>query len=330
MISTTSPVNAPAKVHRNPPAPCTHPAIEFKTQSSELQNAIRTAFLLFQGFDLAPGLPILLSGETGVGKTFLAAYLHRLLGCDGSFIEVNCPTIQGELFLSELFGSKQGSYTGSVKDHEGLISKANNGVVFLDEISEVPLEQQAKLLQVIDSGTIKPVGSADTRKVRVKWIFATNKDLKEMVRSGSFREDLYFRINGHEVPIPPLRERLTDLDLLIESILKKLGSSNLFLDNEAKTRLTKHTWPGNVRELEAVLHRAVILAQGNTISSDHILINEDMPAGNSNEPSHLVGLSMKEIQRWAARATLDKHNGNKTLAAATLGITRATLRKYTG
>jgi two-component system, NtrC family, response regulator AtoC len=215
---------------------------------------------------------VLITGESGTGKGVTARAIHQQSQRAGApFIPVNCGAIPENLLESEFFGHVRGAFTGADRARKGLFLEADRGTIFLDEIGELPLELQVKLLHVLEAREIRPLGSEQVRKINVRIIAATNRDLKQMVAEGRFREDLYFRISGFHVTVPPLRERREDIQPLIRYLLARGGerfgvSGKLALDPEAEELLVSFDWPGNVRELENVLQRATILAEDGRIT----------------------------------------------------------------
>ena len=267
---------------------------------------------------------VLLLGETGTGKELVAQAIHRNSPrAAGPFVVVNCATLPDTLLESELFGHERGSFTGATVRKDGRFLVANHGTVFLDEIAELPLPIQAKILRVLQAREFEPVGSNRTQKVDVRIITATNRNLEKMVREGRFRDDLYYRLNVFPVILPPLRERLEDLPVLADFFLKRYGTKNrrgvITLAPEALQAFRRYSWPGNIRELENVIERGVIVCQGN------ILTREDLPAalqpqrqwlaaGGEDEPG------LPELERQLISRTLDRVAGQRRQAAEILGI----------
>ncbi len=219
---------------------------------------------------------VLIHGETGTGKELVARALHEESPRrDKTIISVNCAAIPDTLIESELFGHEKGAFTGAASTREGLVAAADGGTLFLDEIGELPLEAQARLLRVLQEGEVRPIGSVESRKVNVRLVAATHRDLRKLAREGNFREDLYFRINVVQLELPPLRERGRDIITLAESLLKRycqeMEKPDLKLSPEAIQAVTTYTWPGNVRELENAIQRAVILCEDSAEISHELL-----------------------------------------------------------
>jgi len=267
---------------------------------------------------------VLLLGETGTGKELVAQAIHRNSPrAAGPFVVVNCATLPETLLESELFGHERGSFTGATVRKEGRFLVAHRGTVFLDEIGELSLPIQAKILRVLQAREFEPVGSNRTQKVDVRIITATNRDLEKMVREGRFRDDLYYRLNVFQTVLPPLRERLEDLLVLADFFLKKYGEKNrrgvITLAPETLQAFRRYPWPGNIRELENVIERGVIICQGN------VLTREDLPAalqpqgewlaaGGEGEPG------LPELERQLISRTLERVAGQRRQAAEILGI----------
>jgi DNA-binding NtrC family response regulator len=225
---------------------------------------------------------VLIHGETGTGKELVARALHEESQRNNHLmISVNCAAIPETLIESELFGHEKGAFTGAATNREGLIAAADGGTLFLDEIGELPLEAQARLLRVLQEGEVRPLGSVESRKVDVRLVAATHRDLRKLAKEGKFREDLYFRINVVQLTLPPLRERGRDIINIAESLLQRyctqFGKSQLRLSTDAVDAIMAYAWPGNVRELENAMQRAVILCEdSNEISSLLLSIDSDV------------------------------------------------------
>ena len=232
---------------------------------------------------------------------------------NGPFVAVNCAAIPDSLIESELFGYKKGAFSGAASDKKGLFEVADHGSFFLDEISDISMALQAKLLRVIQNQEIIPLGDTGIRKVDVRIIAATNKDLNELVKNGDFREDLFYRLNVFPVILPPLRERYGDIALLAHYFLHKADGPAMHLDSAALKKLESYSWPGNVRQLENVLQRAQIMCDGTHISEEHIVLDE------AESPINYSG-SLKEFEKILLLNRLDKFNGNRTRTAESLGV----------
>lgn len=267
---------------------------------------------------------VLIYGESGTGKELAARMIHTLSQRrDEPFIAVNCAALTETLLESELFGHEKGAFTGAVARKPGRFELADGGTVFLDEIGEMSAALQAKLLRVLEEKRVTRVGGVDEITVDVRLVAATNRNLKEMVREGKFREDLYFRINVFPVTMPPLRERREDIPRLTEYFLKKKGFSYPELDPEVMEVLTGYSWPGNIRELKNILDRGAILAGDGPIDLSCIGIDDD-DVGDE-EIAGAGGKSLGEREKELILDALKKAGNNKTEAAKILGITRRRL-----
>jgi len=275
--------------------------------------------------------PVHISGESGTGKELVARLIHDSgPRADNPFIPVNCGAIPSELMESEFFGHRKGSFTGAVHDKVGLVQTADSGTLFLDEIADLPLSMQVKLLRVIQEQTIRPVGSSEEQSVDVRILSATHQVLSEMVASGEFREDLYYRINVIELHVPSLRERGDDILMLAGHILARLGSSSDALDASARATLSAYHFPGNVRELENMLERAVTLCASGTISESDLAVrigsHPDAGSGSASAATTGLGDQVEDVQRQAIVEALQQTRYNKTAAAKLLGLTFRQLR----
>lgn len=287
--------------------------------------------------------PVYLRGESGAGKELVAKQIHELgPRSSENFVPVNCGAIPTELMESEFFGHIKGSFTGAVSNKEGLFQAANGGTLFLDEIAELPIHMQVKLLRAIQEKAIKPVGGQKEIPVDIRLLSATHKDLAKEVEEGNFRQDLYYRINVIELIIPPLRDRISDLPILCEFMLKRIsdqnGDNSYSITNNAIEKLQGYAFPGNIRELENILERAATLCEGHEIDAKDLDMPESSPASSSdntqsdaNESS--ISLSVDQLEdyliqkeRKAIIAALEKTRWNKTAAAKLLGITFRQLR----
>jgi two-component system, NtrC family, response regulator HydG len=284
------------------------------------------------------GVSILVHGENGTGKELVAAALHDLSPrAGGPFVKVNCAAIPAGLLESELFGHERGAFTGAVAGRKGLFEQSHRGSILLDEIGEMPLPLQAKLLRVLQEREIRPVGSTTPVKADFRLICATNIDVTQAVADGRLRQDLYFRLNTIALQLPPLRERAGDVALLASRFLRRFaaahGRSVEGFTDHALQVLEGYAWPGNVRELEHVVERAVILNTGSRIDAGDLPATlREVPVRTTGEVSVPAGCSLEEVERLAILQTLELTDWNKRQAAKILGIHRPTLynklRKY--
>jgi DNA-binding NtrC family response regulator len=276
---------------------------------------------------------VLVFGETGTGKEVVARQIHaQSPRHDRPFVAMNAACVPRELFESELFGHKRGAFTGAQHDRQGLFREADGGTLFIDELAELPLESQAKLLRSIETKAIRPVGESGEIDVDVRIVAATNRDLREETQAGRFREDLYFRLQVFPVLLRPLRERPEDIEPLAAHLLARLGKGDVELPAEALAALREYDWPGNVRELLNVLRRASLFAISETIDAE--LIRRMIAAsvfGNARESTPPVAdgvrASLAEVEREHIERVLREMEGNITRAAAALGIDRRTLQR---
>ena len=258
-------------------------------------------------------VPVLITGPNGAGKERIAAIVHANSAAKrGAFIAVNCGALPGELIEAELFGADAGAYTGANKAREGRFELADGGTLFLDEIGNLPLSGQVKLLRVLETGQFERLGSGRTRQVKVRVLSATNADLKAMIRAGTFREDLYYRLNVIEVNLPPLSERIDDILPLAEHFL----GGRAELGDAARESLLSYPWPGNVRELKNAIERAALLAGDGRITPEQLTLPQVASSAvrNLDEPS-----------RESVEAALEKAGGVVSRAATALGLSRQAL-----
>nr|WP_315233263.1 sigma-54 dependent transcriptional regulator [uncultured Flavobacterium sp.] len=271
---------------------------------------------------------VLLTGETGTGKEVFAQAIHENSNRIGkSFVALNCSTFSKEILESELFGHKQGAFTGAVKDKKGFIEEANGGTLFLDEIGEMPLELQAKLLRVLETNEYIQIGDTTPKKSNFRLIAATNRNLKTESEAHHFRSDLYFRLNIFEIVIPPLRERIKDIAPLAQYFVKqfsaKTNKQTLFIDPEFLHKLQTYHWPGNIRELKNVIERAVILANDLSLTQDVLPYEIQHQQDNSNKT--MSAFSMQSIEKLHIQKVINYTKGNKAETARLLEIGIATL-----
>jgi len=275
---------------------------------------------------------VLILGETGCGKDVLAESLHVLSGRTGELARVNCAALAEPLIESELFGHEKGAFTGATSTKVGLLESAQGGTVFLDEIGELPLATQAKLLRAIESREVLRIGSIRPIKIDVRFVAATNRELPAEVAAKRFRQDLYFRLDGITLTIPPLRERRHRIAGLAEQFLNaaaaQAGMASASLALDAVEALQNHEWPGNVRELKAVIERALLLSRGRPIGARHLAFSPRAavtPAPPTDATSTLALSPDEEAERERYISALDQAAGNQTRAAKLLGVSRSTL-----
>jgi transcriptional regulator with PAS, ATPase and Fis domain len=275
---------------------------------------------------------VLVSGESGTGKELVARAIHfRGTMAQTPFVAVDCGSLVPTLMESELFGYEKGAFTGAMKSKAGLFQAANGGTIFLDEIGELPLEMQAKLLRVLQEREVRPVGSNESRSVDVRVIAATNRDLETAYREGTFRKDLYFRLNVVTVHLPALRERRSDVPVLVHHFLNRYApGTNLHVTPAAMKSLLQYEWPGNVRELENCIARAVTLGDRQVIDVSDLPPGIRAEGGGSTQTSFPDGSSLSttalaEMERMTILKVFEQANGDKALAGRMLGISRATL-----
>lgn len=287
--------------------------------------------------------PVYISGESGSGKELAARSIHEIgPRRDKGFVPVNCGAIPSELMESEFFGHKKGSFTGAMQDKQGLFQAAEGGTLFLDEVADLPIDMQVKLLRAIQEKAVRPVGSQSEIKTDVRILSATHKNLEELVANGSFRQDLFYRLNVIQLSVPPLRKRLEDLPVLIENILTRISESHE-LDKPALSRaalkaLQEYAYPGNIRELENILERAFTLCDGNQITENDLQLDVVKNLDQRREPSggsghYQANLNhasiddyLFEVEKEIICDTLEQARWNKTLAAKKLGISFRSLR----
>jgi two-component system, NtrC family, response regulator AtoC len=279
--------------------------------------------------------PVLIIGESGTGKELVARAIHfRGAFSKRPFVAVDCGSLVPTLIESELFGYEKGAFTGAIKSKEGLFQSANGGTIFLDEIGELPMEMQAKLLRVLQEKEVRPVGSNHKHKVDVRIIAATNRDLEAAYKAGTFRKDLYFRLNVVTVHLPSLRERRSDVPMLVQWFLDRCAyNERVEVTNAAMKSLLQYDWPGNVRELENCIERAIALGNHKIIDLADLppsIRATDIPKGNGNgytteSAASYSSTDLEDIERVTIQRVFEQVNGDKVLAGKMLGISRATL-----
>ena len=278
----------------------------------------------------------LISGESGTGKELIARAIHyNSRRAKGPFIKVNCAALPESLLESELFGHEKGAFTGAQTLRQGLFERANEGTLLLDEIGEMPLVLQAKLLRILQEREFERIGGHQTIKVDIRVIAATNRDLQAMVKEGTFREDLFYRLNVIHLILPPLRDRREDISLLANHFLQKFSSENqrdiIDIDPMAMSLLTAWSWPGNIRELSNVIERAVVMNSGPIIFSEDLPPQIRQPVCNAGEAKTApVGErnlkeEIKRVEKRIIMEVLEQQEGNRTRTALMLGISRRAL-----
>jgi two-component system, NtrC family, response regulator AtoC len=279
------------------------------------------------------GVTVFITGESGSGKEVVAQTIHQLSRRrNNPFLAVNCGAISPHLIESEVFGHEKGSFTGAQRQHQGFFERAHGGTLFLDEITEMPLDLQVKLLRVLETGTFMRIGSTDVVEADVRIIAATNRKPLDAVASGKLREDLLYRLNVFPIHLPPLRDRLEDVELLaqhfVDEISQSEGKTKSFTPGGLR-RMASYPWPGNVRELRNAVHRAYVMTEGGLISEEWLPQTDPdtpLPAATSGRSLSVhVGMSLAEVERMMIYATLDHYGGHKEKTAATLGVSLKTL-----
>jgi DNA-binding NtrC family response regulator len=274
---------------------------------------------------------VVILGESGTGKELVARAIHEASArANGPFVAVNCTAFPETLIEAELFGHERGAFTGAAQRRDGRFKAADGGTLLLDEVGEIPLSVQAKLLRVLQEGTIEPLGSNRPISLDVRLICATHRNLKQMIAAGTFREDLYYRLHVLDIHVPPLRNRRTDLPLLVSHFFRKFAAprSELRIDPAAWAALMRHSFPGNVRELEHAIHHAVVLSYGKRIELAHLpadIGGRDAGSHDSDCRARPLAESMKDFERQCLLMALNTTDGVKFKAAQLLGISRKTL-----
>ena len=306
-------------------------------EKHSFDKIIGTSIVIRAAIDLARKVAetdttVLLTGETGTGKEVFAQAIHQASKRNNqNFVAINCAAFGKELLESEMFGHKAGAFTGAIKDKKGLFEEAHNGTIFLDEIGEMPLDLQAKLLRVLETGQFLKVGESKVTKVNVRIIAATNRDLPKEIESGQFREDLFYRISVFQIRLPALRERAVDVELLAKHFIavfaSKMNKKVKSLDKEVIELLKIHRWNGNIRELKNVIERSIIMM------NDDVLKTENLPLdiqhlsgyGTSGEGKNTNSFDLATAEKAHIQKVLNYTNGNKTKAAELLNIALTTL-----
>jgi len=299
----------------------------------------RTTELLELAQRVAPtDATILITGESGTGKEVLARFVHRHSPrANKPFVAINCAAIPENLLESTLFGYDKGAFTGAAQAHPGKFEQAQDGTLLLDEISEMPLVLQAKLLRVLQEREVERVGGSKAIPLNIRVIATSNREMALEVKNGRFREDLYYRLNVFPLHIPPLRERVQDIMPLARHLISRMGGGigrhGMSLSQAAERQLTQYTWPGNIRELENVIQRAMILAPGDIIEVEHLYLPKEGRGDGQEQQKTDSGLSvslepmdMKSLERAHITDTLAAVNGSRKLAAERLGMSERTLR----
>ena len=269
-------------------------------------------------------------GENGTGKEMVAEAVHRnSRRNDGPFVKVNLGGVPASLFENEMFGHKKGAFTGATADRTGRFEMADNGTIFLDEIGDLDMSCQVKLLRVLQEGTFEPLGDSRTRRVNVRVVCATNADLPAMVADGRFREDLYYRINLITVTLPPLRERREDIPALARHFadMSSHGEEKADITPDAMRYLASLPYPGNIRELRNLVERTLIVGSDGAFTAKHFADQHHTPASTPTaaETNALAGMTLEEVERKAIADALQRYGGNLSKVALSLGITRQSL-----
>jgi DNA-binding NtrC family response regulator len=344
LIQSIDRVRSYVAVYKSPSRPLTHYKIIIEDEEFEFVTndpATRQMLNLAQKASQFNS-PILIIGETGTGKELCARFIHERSERKGPFVVINCASIPKDLLEGELFGYKKGAFTGAVQDYAGKIALSHQGTLFLDEIAELPLELQAKLLNVLEIPEYYPIGSNVKKKIDLNLITATNKNLRNRVEEGLFRSDLYYRVAVIPIKLPTLRERKCDIFPLVDYFLKNRNQSYV-ITPEAKLRLLGYSWPGNVRELRNVIERSMLLTDNENIIRDVIFDSESYNSSMSKEPevlgdipdtweefksfkSNIVRDRRKQLERLFIEKLLIKNGGNISACARSAGIDRRQLQ----
>jgi len=297
---------------------------EMVSRSPQMQKI----FKILPAISASPST-VLITGETGTGKELMACTIHQLSPrSKGPFVAVNCAALPDELLESELFGYKKGAFTGASQDKPGRFAIAKGGTLLLDEIGEISPTLQAKLLRVLQNRVYEPLGATRSETADARIIVATNQDLAVMVKTGAFREDLYYRVNVVRIPLPPLRRRKEDIPVIVDQLVERFNhlwhKSISGVSMEALALLMAHSWPGNVRELENVIERAFILCNEDEIAIQHL--PEELTAHRVTDTASVtIRAAVQTLEAQSIQSALARHNFNRTAAAKELGIHKTTL-----
>lgn len=314
----------------------THNDILRKDLASKFQNMVGKSRIMREVFDQVLAVAnakstIMITGDSGVGKELVARAIHYESGrADGPFVQLNCAALPETLVEAELFGYEKGAFTDAKRAHRGRFELAHEGTLLLDEISEMPLNLQPKLLRVLQERQFEKIGSTTTMNVDVRVVATSNRNLQEYIAQGKFREDLFYRLNVIPIHIPPLREHPEDISLLVEHFVDKYNAENKKsvsgVDERALKLLMGYRWPGNVRELENMIERAVVTTRGDILTDADFPVELAVDGISSVEGSLKVPMSLEEGNKYLILKTLEKFNGNKTQAAEALGVSTRTIR----
>jgi len=307
-----------------------------KDLADRFQNIIGKSKEMKEVFDLIASVAdarstVMITGASGTGKELVARAIHYASNRrEGPFIKLNCAALPENLVEAELFGYEKGAFTDAKKTNRGRFELADGGTLLLDEISEMPMNLQSKLLRVLQEREFERIGSSTTIAVDVRIIATSNRNLKEYIAAGNFREDLFFRLNVIPIHLCPLSERKEDVPLLVRHFIQKYSEDNNRqvdgIDKSAMNLLMKYHWPGNVRELENLIERAVVTTKGNTLTEDDFPVDLLLGPAGEGTPALKVPMKLEEGNKYLILKTLEKFNGNKTKAAEALGITTRTIR----
>lgn len=297
-------------------------------ESAEFENLKRTAKII-----AASDVTVLIQGESGTGKELMAKFIHaQSKRQTAPLVTINCAALPESLAESELFGHVKGAFTGAINNQQGRVQSANNGTLFLDEVGELPLSIQAKLLRFLENSECQSLGQVKTEKVNVRVIAATNRDLFKEVENGNFREDLYYRLNVVPLTLPTLRERQTDITFLINSLSSQLAAKHCLdvprFSVKAIEHCQRYAWPGNIRELKNFCERMVILLSGKTIAVENLPLEIRKDKKNQTSPSFTLpegGIILEQVEAQLINQALNKSHGNQSKAARLLGLTRSAL-----